>query len=495
MKLRTLRKVIFWLFVILYFITAPIITLHALGFVFDPVSKSLVKTGIISIATEPRQADIFLNEHFHDKTPAAISGLKPGFYRVKISRKGYQDWARELEVRQEEVSRIEHILLVSKELQLSKPFAYPLEAFLASDDDKYLFLIYSARNKITVLAYDVKKKKSFPVIELDTKEFQANSIEISSSIDEKRVLAGFQNGSQTNYAVSLISEDALPVFLSKLISEPISNVRFHPHDSEKLFYLSGNQIGLLDLKDRSNKINIVNSVISFEVIGDKIYCFDLNQNLFTVDLEGKRMVDLLPNPGLKKFLFGGDDFKPYLTFMTEKGTTFWLSEKGKLLMNRLPYFIDEDVKSIKLAPDAEQLVYWKGKELWLLDLQTAGKRDSFFEEGPQKKLIWRSDKRILFAQIIRQGSYVVAATNRTIELIEIKSLNEGFAPSWTIAEHWADDGLSIHLDEASGKMYWTGCYREERREACETDLFDPSLFSFSIKLKKPYRSPAQVSFS
>lgn len=494
MRLSTLRKIIFWSFVIIYFLIAPAITIHALGFVFDPTVKHFVKTGIISVDTEPKQAEISLNGRVvHSKSPVAISGLRPGTYHVEISRPNYQPWARDLVVHQEEVTRIEHILLIPKELQIINPVPYSVETFLPSDDDKYLYLVHHEQNGITVLAYDTKKRKSFPIVEFDDKKNRVRTVTFISSDDGKRIAVALQGSVQTEYVTSIISEEAVPVFLSRLVSGSISNVRFHPHDSEKLFYLSDNRIHLLDLQSRSTKLGLIDQVQSFEVISDKIYGFDTDQNLFSTDLEGKRITNLLPNPGFKQFLFGGKEFKPNQILMTGKETMFWLSDSGKLLMNRLPYFVDENVTSMRLGPTSERLLYWKPRELWLLDLQVEGKRESFFEEGPQKKLIWKSDKQILFAQLIRQGNYVLAATSRTIELIDISSASEDFFPVLQVAEHWASDEPAIYLDENTGKMYWTGCGSDHRYQLCETSLFEPSLFEFSIKFKKPYHSPTSIS--
>ena len=58
-----LRKILFYICIVLYLIFCPMIILYALGYSFKPQSSQggIVKTGIIFLSTTPPGADVFLN--------------------------------------------------------------------------------------------------------------------------------------------------------------------------------------------------------------------------------------------------------------------------------------------------------------------------------------------------------------------------------------------------------------------------------------------------
>ena len=74
--LLALRKIFFYVLLILYLFITPTIILHALGYMIDPGERSIYKTGLVSIVTEPKNAVLYVGgKKFSRKTPAAIHDL------------------------------------------------------------------------------------------------------------------------------------------------------------------------------------------------------------------------------------------------------------------------------------------------------------------------------------------------------------------------------------------------------------------------------------
>lgn len=125
----------------LYFLRLPIIfiivalvstylILLANGYIINLKSKSISKTGMIYLKTDPRDVQIYLNDNLNSsKSPTRISNLNSGRYDVKITKDNYQDWQKTLVVEEGLVNIEDNIVLF-----LKNPVDYPV-----TDEEKEAF--------------------------------------------------------------------------------------------------------------------------------------------------------------------------------------------------------------------------------------------------------------------------------------------------------------------------------------------------------------------
>ena len=55
---KRVRTLIFWLFTVLFLITAPLVVMYTFGFRYNAATRQIVRTGVLSITTIPRNADM-----------------------------------------------------------------------------------------------------------------------------------------------------------------------------------------------------------------------------------------------------------------------------------------------------------------------------------------------------------------------------------------------------------------------------------------------------
>lgn len=493
MSLKTLRNVVFWSFVILYLILAPLMSFYALGYVFEPHSKTFVKTGIISLKSYPSNATVFVNEKQVDtKTPTAISRLLPGTYDVQVRAPHYQVWERKLNVQPEEVVQVHHILLVPEKPSVSFPVPFPVHHIIPSSDRKYLFLISKERRRVSVYAFDIHRERLFRVVTYDGRKNKIKFVTIESSDEDKNALISFYGKQHAEHVLAPLSfKTESPIFLSNFLGGNISNIRFHPHDSEMIYFLQGNVLKKADIDSLKKQTTFLKGVRSFEVAQDKIYFFSDDFHLYFSNLDGKEKTDLLPDRGLRRLLFGESQDSVYQIFLTAKENAFWLRQDGKLLMNRLPYFVDEDVKGASLSPESEKMIYWKSNELWLIELEPENEgRTSFFEKGPKKTLLWKGEEDLVQAKLLRGESHIILATNESILLVEITK--PVFGNPLLVWKHKAGKKISFYFDDDSGKLYSTDRSKDNYAALQISKLLELSQFPFSLRFRKPYSSAQQI---
>ena len=82
-----------------FFTLAPVLVVYTTGDVYDFGTHRFVKTGMLSVATSPSGAKIFLDGKLVGTSPEHVRFLAPGDYDVKITKAGYDTWDKRLNVR------------------------------------------------------------------------------------------------------------------------------------------------------------------------------------------------------------------------------------------------------------------------------------------------------------------------------------------------------------------------------------------------------------
>ena len=106
------RPLLFTLFFVGFFITAPIVVLHTAGYRYNFLINKVVKTGVISLSSYPKGADIYIDNKLQNKqTPLVIDNLIPGEHTVKVVKDDYTTWQKTLEVVSNETTFASNIVL------------------------------------------------------------------------------------------------------------------------------------------------------------------------------------------------------------------------------------------------------------------------------------------------------------------------------------------------------------------------------------------------
>ncbi len=98
MKRKT-RYIIILSGFLLFCVLAPVILLYVQGITYNFTQNKTAKTGILAIKTDPKGANLLLNDSLKDSTPTSIHFVNPGEYVLRVEKAGYQSWQKRLEVK------------------------------------------------------------------------------------------------------------------------------------------------------------------------------------------------------------------------------------------------------------------------------------------------------------------------------------------------------------------------------------------------------------
>lgn len=161
----SIRKFLFYSFVILFLISGTSIVFYSLGWRldFNPPSNGfkIVKVGAISVKTAPQGVAIKINEQpFDDKsgfiqTFTLIPNLLPKTYKIKIEKSGYFPYVKIVKVEPSMVSKLSKIRLIPENLKPEFIASVKGTSFADFGDGKFLL-----QRENSYYLYDLKDFKS-----------------------------------------------------------------------------------------------------------------------------------------------------------------------------------------------------------------------------------------------------------------------------------------------------------------------------------------------
>jgi hypothetical protein len=131
-----LRKIVFYIFVLIYLIVCPLIVARMLGFVINPLTHRLVKTGLIYVSTIPPDATVYIDGRLdHQKTPTVLRDLPPGEHFIRVELGGYEDWERDIPIVAKKATVLANVLLIPDEWPIKRISSRPYQNIIKATQD------------------------------------------------------------------------------------------------------------------------------------------------------------------------------------------------------------------------------------------------------------------------------------------------------------------------------------------------------------------------
>lgn len=147
---KPVRYTILITFIVLFFISAPILVMYTSGYRYDWKRGFLRETGALNIDIEPKNSTALINNiYIKEGMPLRLTNRMPGKYNIIISSPGYFDWQKEIEIKNKQTLYIKEISL----LKNSQPILVTTEKadnLNITFDSKFIIYTRIANNKIEI---------------------------------------------------------------------------------------------------------------------------------------------------------------------------------------------------------------------------------------------------------------------------------------------------------------------------------------------------------
>ncbi|OGW90616.1 MAG: hypothetical protein A3D28_02205 [Omnitrophica bacterium RIFCSPHIGHO2_02_FULL_63_14] len=298
--MRRVRQLAFIVFAAVYLVSCPLVLLQAFGYSLKPgAEQGIVKTGLISLATTPPGATVYLGKRRYTKTtPTILRGLLPGTYDVRVGLPGYQPWVRTVTVEAEKSAVFERILLLPAAWKQERLLPGPFQELLPLPGTRWLVL-----RRGPMLSdhwfYDWKTG--------DAQRLVAPA----SPLAEARVLSiGTVNGSPALLVRLGVPADEWVLWIEPSADEPrledltgllppgARHITWDPLDRRHLLFLQDGALVRLHLPSQTVTL-LLEGVQGFGLFDRALYVLNDTGTLVQMDLEGKLRRPVVDKPAGK----------------------------------------------------------------------------------------------------------------------------------------------------------------------------------------------------
>lgn len=435
MKLKT-RRILFCICLIIFLISSPLIILYAFGFRYDFSQKKITQTGIIYLTPNIHDDIKILINDKEELDRISIKGifkkdfvlhnLIPKTYNIKVDKKNYHRWEKNLVVLPGLITYARPLLLpISPEKKII--FSdIGISAWSISDKFKKVFFLKNFNEKISANIYDFSKK-TFSSLNIDSSG--SRSISANGSFPDHEIFLA-PNGEkfgvslpEINNKIILLNINGENISISANIT-PQNKIINGQWDDTSRYFLYLNNKGDLNSYDITNKSanKILENVLGFRLNGENIYYLS-NNNLFLYrtsiynpldqeQLSYGPLSSVINNVKTDQFGKITIEQKAEIIISSQNAIAVISPDKNLYVIgkNGMPANIKNNIDAAEFSLNGENLVFNSQFEIFTYDLASG-----------QESLITRLSQKVSNVSWYSDQNHVWFLANQTIKNIELDS--------------------------------------------------------------------------
>ena len=384
---------------IIFLITATFILLYNLGWRYNLKQRSIIKTGVLTLKSTPRNALIYINnKDIRKETPAIIANLISGRYQIKLKKTGYYDWQKQIAVYPSLATIYDNIFLLKEPTGSDKIFNLPADNLVISPDASGAIIVVKYKNYSQLWFFDLQTWQSKKLYEV--KDFEIKTVQWSSHSQNILILENSAN--KNNYKIINLQKTNRTIKLADIANYSYTNLKWDRSNDYILYGIDKDVIYKIDLATSSSiQIASVPSILDFFVDKNLVYAVSQRSFLY-FDIKD-------PNKIIK------------ITDLQQSTKQLFLDEQANLLPvldqnNQILYLFDTDInlistiKGVKIAvlsKSGDKLLYYNDFEIWIYDIR-----------NNKHQMLTRISSKIKQAQWHPSLAYIIFSHNNTIQAIE-----------------------------------------------------------------------------
>jgi hypothetical protein len=292
------RFVYFIIFFLVFLAVAPFILLYSFGYNWTQ-NFSLLKTGGVYVYSGETGASLYINDKLDDSTSIfqhglLVKSLRPDTYDIKVTKDGYIDWKKNIEVKGERVSEAYPFLIPKQITATSVPSQIPKSAIasttlIANPEYKDYLALFATTSK-TLLPKKIATSTSALI-------GQAKATTTYPSIESKKLViekigsdlkASWKGAiSDTPFYFCLNKDECLTSFIV-YNAQNIGTFNFYPSRNDVIIVVAGSKIIVTELDKRTPQ----NIVELYQSPTQEALDFRVLDNETIIIKEGKKLIKL-----------------------------------------------------------------------------------------------------------------------------------------------------------------------------------------------------------
>lgn len=442
----TKRRIFFWILVVFFLITAPLVILYTIGYRYNTARGIFVYSGSITVKAIPQRVDIkidsdesserkfnFLNYSYH------IDGIRPGQHSVEISLAGYRPWKKKTSVHSGLSVEFWNVFLV-KEEYTRQTFSTPsVDNFFISPKNKNIALVQDKKenNDFIVRILDIDENTSQPAFSSSEYSFSKNekeNIEWSPQGDKiiiptkkinppsKNLSANkLETSSQIDQAdyfiVDIKSKESINIKdLSQ--KDDLQKIRWDPNSKNFVFYISRNNLYRINLADPNDNKIIAENISGYDLSSSYVYYFKKDNGIiYRAKLQNGESSEQITTQPIEN-IANSNDFR---IIVYDRDRMVILAD-GKLHIynngEHRSYFhqLAENIDGIQFSNDGKKLLFWDDYEIFTYYTRDWDTQPIRLEN--EIKSITRFSQKISNVHWFSDYEHVIFSVGKAIKIVE-----------------------------------------------------------------------------
>lgn len=219
-----------------------LLVLVMLGYRFNRETSTIQQGGLVQFDSRPTGSNVKIGTaKLGNLTPSKIT-VNPGNYDVVMSKSGYKQWTKNVDVNSGQVLWLNYARLMPETIETDELLTFDSVSDVKSSPNGERLAVIEDRTEPEVKFIDVSGSEprtttiSIPssAVSLEAPRYKLHSW----SFDSRRVLLTATAGGTTEWVLIDRSDEAGTVNLSTKYDSAISKIKFDPRGSERLVYTS-----------------------------------------------------------------------------------------------------------------------------------------------------------------------------------------------------------------------------------------------------------------
>ncbi len=413
------RLIIITVCAILFLIITPYIILFSLGYRVDFKNLKIVGTGGIYIKAYPKEVNITIDSNINDKTSVFSNSfftqnLLPTNHSIVIKKDGYYDYQKNLVVKENEVTKLEHINLIKQNILFT----------LLENNIDYFYITPNGKNLLT--AKIANQKINFQTLNLENQDKNNFYLDIQSkkitdlkwSADSSKALLNVEG----NYFLLQPFLENPTITVLPILSG-VKEIYFNPKNSEEILFIKNK-----NLYSNNKDLPIIKNIITYQINDTTITWLSYDGFLYNFDIKSLATNKIT----LKVFLI--KTFASY-KIITNSNETLLKENESLFLLNQKSLAFENfygPVNDFKVSPDGQKILYYNDHEILYsylnyanLNLLTQAGKISLNKFSQQiSECYWLGDNYIIFkledkitiSEIDNRGNINIISLPETLSL-------------------------------------------------------------------------------
>ena len=401
------RLIILLFCIVCFLLIAPILVAYSMGYRFDFDKDKIVATGGIYVRSFPAADQIIVDSGIAEKpglfgSSVFVQSLLPKNHTVSIKKSGYYDYYKTLPVLENQVTKIENVLLIKKNIKFTD-ISEKIDYFsIAPNNQNIITATYSTKS--TTFEYFSLNSKNTP------KTF---SVPVAGTLEN---IKWSDDSNEALIDVKTAINDYYYLFNSTLQKPSATRLSYLDKTSQQIYFSQQNSESILYIKNQklySAKGNvslpIISNVISFRISGTNITWLSSKGVLSNSDFSGK-LVNAIT---LKNFPV---DNKKIYKIISLYGTTFLQEDSALFELNpttKIFELVEVPLTNYKIltSGDGKNLIYWNPEKIYLYSLETkkfaqlfSGSQITACQWFNNDYIIFTSGDKVIISEIDYRGN-------------------------------------------------------------------------------------------